>query len=251
MIRARHLFIAAIFVATSSACAQDGPVAPPKWADTLRSEIDRASLTNDAAQLSAARALADRVASAFPDDGLILHYQAFVMYRQAIATSMSNADGGALLERARTIFERSLTKHPLAETHALISAIDGQMIARDPSRGMELGIASQQSMAAALTLGPTNPRVWLVRGQGAIYTPPEYGGGPKPAQEQLTRAIELFAKDAPKPGEPTWGKAEAYAWLGQAYEQLGDKAKAADAYKAALAIAPNYGFARGLAAALK
>ena len=132
-----------------------------------------------------------------------------------------------------------------------MSAIDGQLIARDPSRGMELGIASQQSTTAALALGPTNPRVWLVRGQGSMFTPPEYGGGLKTAQEQLTRAVELFAKDAPKPGEPTWGKAEAYAWLGQVYEQLGDKVKAAEAYKTALSIAPDYGFAKGLAAALR
>jgi tetratricopeptide (TPR) repeat protein len=112
-------------------------------------------------------------------------------------------------------------------------------------------MASQASSSAAITMGPSNPRVWLLRGQGAIFTPPEYGGGLKPAEEQLKRAIELFAKDAPKPGEPSWGRAEAYAWLGQVYEKSGDKAKAAESYKAALAIAPDFGFAKGLAAALK
>lgn len=249
MIRVRHFLIASFFVAASSACAQDGTVAPPKWADTLRTEIDKASLSGDSAKLAAARALADRVATAFPDDGLILHYQAFVMYRQAIV--FPGPDVVALLGRAHAIFVRSLAKRQLAETHVLMSAIDGQLIGHDPSRAMELGIASQQSTAAALTLGPTNPRVWLVRGQGAIYTPPEYGGGLKTAQEQLTRAIELFAKDAPKPGEPSWGKAEAYAWLGQVYQQLGDKTKAAEAYKTALTIAPDFGYAKYLAATLK
>ena len=117
--------------------------------------------------------------------------------------------------------------------------------------GMELGIASQQSTTAALTRGPNNPRVWLVRGQGSVYTPAEYGGGLKIAQEQLTRAIELFAKDAPKPGEPTWGKAEAYVWLGQVYEQLGDKTKALEAYQKALTVSPEYTWAKGLEAALK
>jgi tetratricopeptide (TPR) repeat protein len=250
MIRARYFITAALLGVASAACAQEG-MAPAKWPDTLRREIDKASLSGDPSQIAAARALADRVASAFPDDGLVLHYQAFAMYRQAVASGPVNAEGGALLERALVIFGRSLAKHPLAETHVLMSAIDGQLIGRDPSRAMELGIASQQSTTAALTMGPTNPRVWLVRGQGSIYTPPEYGGGLKPAQEQLTRAVELFAKDAPKPGEPNWGKAEAYAWLGQVYEQLGDKVKAAEAYKTALSIAPDYGFAKGLAAALK
>jgi tetratricopeptide (TPR) repeat protein len=250
MIRTRFLFTAAFVAAASSACAQEG-VAPAKWADTLRTEIDRASLVGDPAKVAAARAFADRVASAFPDDGLILHYQAFAMYREALVSGARGGDSGTLLERAQSIFERSLAKRPLAETHALMAAIDGQMIARDPSRAMELGIASQQSTTAALTLGPNNPRVWLVRGQGAIYTPAEYGGGLKTAEEQLVRAIALFAKDAPKPGEPSWGKAEAYAWLGQVYEQLGEKTKAADAYKTALSIAPDFGYAKALAAALK
>lgn len=249
MIRARYLATVAILTVASCASAQ-ADAAPAKWADTLRSEIDKVSLSGDTAKLSAVRALADRVASAFPNDGLILHYQAFVMYRQAIVSGNSPASG-ALLERAQAIFQRSLATHPLPETHALLSAIDGQLIARDPSRGMELGIASQQSTTAALTLGPSNPRVWLVRGQGSMFTPPEYGGGLKAAQEQLTRAVELFATDAPKPGEPTWGRAEAYAWLGRVYEQLGDKVKAAEAYKTALSIAPDYGFAKGLAAALR
>jgi tetratricopeptide (TPR) repeat protein len=250
MIHARYFVTAALVAAASSACAQEG-VAPAKWADTLRTEIDKATLLGDPAKLAAARALADRVASAFPDDGLILHYQAFAMYREAGLARAQGGDSGALLERAQVILERSLAKRPLAETHALMASIDGQLIDRDPSRAMELGIASQQSTTAALTLGPNNPRVWLVRGQGSIYTPPEYGGGLKIAQEQLTRAIALFDKDTPKPGEPTWGKAEAYVWLGQVYERLGDKTKAGEAYKMALSISPEYGYAKGLAAALR
>jgi tetratricopeptide (TPR) repeat protein len=250
MIRIHQFFAVAFVVIASSACAQEG-TAPPKWADTLRAEIDKATLAGDPAKLAAARALADRVATAFPDDGLILHYQAYVMYRQAVQSGSRDAESGALLARAQTILERSLAKHPLAETHALIASIDGQLIDRDPSRAMELGIASQQATTAALTLGPNNPRVWLVRGQGAIFTPPEYGGGLPTAQDQLTRAIALFDKDAPKPGEPSWGKAEAYAWLGQVYEKLGDKAKAAEAYKTALSISPDYGFAKALALGIK
>ncbi len=246
---ARYLAVIAIVAVASCANAQEA-AAPPKWADTLRTELAKASIASDPATLTAARAFADRVASAFPNDGLILHYQAFAMYRQAIILGAS-PEAGRLLERAQDIFQRSLALHPLAETHALLSAIDGQLIARDPSKAMLLGIAAGRSNGAALSMGPANPRVWLVRGEGSIFTPEEYGGGLKAAKEQLTKAVELFEKDAPKPGEPTWGRAEAYVWLGQVYERLGDKAKAAEAYKTALSIAPDYGYAKALAAALK
>ncbi|HEY9226542.1 MAG TPA: tetratricopeptide repeat protein [Gemmatimonadaceae bacterium] len=248
MIRTRHYLAATLFLGALTAQAQ---TAPAKWADTISMEIDKAALSADPAKLAAARALAERVATAFPDDGLILHYQAFALYREAMQINGTGGNASAQLERALAIFDKSIKKRPLAESHILMASIDGQLIARDPSRAMELGMASQASMGVAMSLGQSNPRVWLVRGQGAIFTPPEYGGGLKPAEEQLKRAIELFAQDAPKPGEPSWGKAEAHAWLGQVYAQMGDRAKAAEEYKAALAIAPDYVFAKGLAAALK
>ncbi len=59
------------------------------------------------------------------------------------------------------------------------------------------------------------------------------------AEEYLKRSVELFATDAPKPGEPSWGKAEAFAWLGQVYEKKGDKTKAAEMYKTALDVEPE------------
>jgi tetratricopeptide (TPR) repeat protein len=225
--------------------------APSKWADTLSSEIEKAQIAGDDAKLAAAVALAGRVATAYPIDGLILHYQGYAIYRQAMLLMGHGGDPNPLLEQSRDILERSLKTRPLAETHSLLSSIDGQLIAKDPSRAMELGMASQASQGAALTLGPKNPRVWLLRGQGAIFTPPEYGGGLATAEEHLKHAVELFGKDAPKAGEPSWGKAEVYGWLGQVYEKQGDKTKAAAFYKQALDIAPNYAYAKMLAGALK
>jgi tetratricopeptide (TPR) repeat protein len=250
MMRTKYLPLAAV-LATIACTAQAQSTAPAKWADTLSMEIDKAAMAGDLAKVQAARALADRVATAFPDDGLILHYQAFAMFREATLSGARGADAGALLDRALGILEKSAKTRPLAESYAIMASIDGQLIGRDPSRAMELGIASQAASQAALTRGPTNPRVWLVRGMNALYTPEEYGGGVKTATEQLERAIALFAKDAPKPGEPSWGRAEAHAWLGQAYEKAGDKAKAAESYKTALSIAPNYAFAKSLSATLK
>src|SRR5262249_29692478 len=157
--------------ATTTASAQN---APQKWADTVRHEVDAAYLSGDLAKMHAARALSERVATAFPNDGLILHYEAFAIYREATMESAKGSDVTPQFVRAQSIFEASLKSHPLAETHVLLSAIDGQLIAKDPSRGMDLGMASQASISTAQGMGPNNPRVSLVRGQGAIYTPAEY-----------------------------------------------------------------------------
>ena len=224
--------------------------APAKWADTISAEIEKAQIASDSAALAAAVALASRVAIAYPTDGLILHYQGYALYRQALLQQQSQ-DASPTLERARETLSKSLNTRVLPETHILLSAIDGQLIGRNPSRAMELGMQSQASTTSALRSGPANPRVWLVRGQGAIFTPSEYGGGLDVAEEYLKRSVELFSSDSPKPGEPAWGKAEAFVWLGQVYEKKGDKAKAAEMYRKAVEVSPNYRWAQSLAAALK
>ena len=227
-----------------------GTIAPPKWADTIAAEIEKAQLASDSTRLAAAVALASRVAIAYPNDGLILHYQGYALYRQALFVAQSQ-DATPIFERAHDILSKSLNNRILPETHILMSSIDGQLIGRNPGRAMELGMQSQSSTNAALRSGPANPRVWLIRGQGAIFTPSEYGGGLDAAEEYLKRSVDLFATDSPKPGEPAWGKAEAFAWLGQVYEKKGDKTKAAEMYKKAIDASPNYRYAQRLAAALK
>jgi len=242
------VLVAAIVVAHGTAKAQD---APAKWADTISGELKKANLSGDIAAYTSARALAERVATAYPSDGLILHYAGFALYQEASMIIGRGGNATPLLNRAQDYFTRSLKTHPLAETHALMASIDGQLIGADPSRAMELGIASQEENTAAVAMAPKNPRVWLIRGIGWIFTPEEYGGGLAKAKDDIQHAIDLFATDAPKPGEPSWGHAEAYVWLGQVYEKLHDKTKAEAAYKSALALAPTFAWPRTLLAALK
>lgn len=245
----RFVVVSAALALTAASLDAQATAAPPKWADTISAAIEKAQLAGDSAGVAAAAALAARVAIAYPKDGLILHYEGYALFREALITQRKS-DASALFEQAHKILSRSLETRPLPETHMLLSSIDGQLIARNPSRGMELGMASQSSTQAAVASGPKNPRVWLMRGQGAIFTPPEYGGGLDKAKEYIERSIQLFATDAPKPGEPAWGKAEAYAWLGQVYQKSGDKARAASLYKQALGLSPDYAYAKMLAASL-
>ncbi len=93
--------------------------------------------------LAAAVALASRVAIAYPNDGLILHYQGYALYRAGVCSCSRRQDATPIFERARDILEKSLKSRILPETHMLMSSIDGQLIGRNPSRAMELGMASQ------------------------------------------------------------------------------------------------------------
>ncbi|HEY0528368.1 MAG TPA: tetratricopeptide repeat protein, partial [Gemmatimonadaceae bacterium] len=86
----------------------------------------------------------------------------------------------------------------------------------------------------------SNPRVWLLRGIQSIYTPEQYGGGLTNAESQLNRAISLFAADNPVAPSPSWGRAEAYVWLGQVLQKQNRKTEARAAYQQALALQKDY-----------
>jgi tetratricopeptide (TPR) repeat protein len=242
----RRALLVLFFAAALPACAPAQNPAPGKWADTITTELESANTSGDVARLRATKALIERVLVAYPEDGLIRHYLGYTLYREGSTVAVSGGESLPLFQRAVTALEKSLAKHPLPETHILLASLYGRLIAADPSRAMELGMMAQAENNAAITSGPNNPRVWLVKGMNAIYTPPEYGGGLPAAKENLNKAIDLFAKDNPKPGEPRWGRAEAYAWLGQVYQKEGNTAQAAAAYKKALEITPGYGWVIGL-----
>jgi tetratricopeptide (TPR) repeat protein len=218
-----------------------------RWADTARVEIETAYTSGDVERVRGARALVERALTAFPADPLLEHYYAYALHREV---NLLMGRGRAkeeeyrpLLKQADSILERSAAKLPLAETHALRSSVLGQLI-NNPLRGMTLGPQSGSAMDRALELGPRNPRVWLLRGVGAMFTPTMFGGGADRAEEYLRKAIALFPSDRPAPPLPAWGHAEAYAWLGQALHKQKRLDDARAAYAKSLELQPENGWVR-------
>jgi tetratricopeptide (TPR) repeat protein len=213
-----------------------------KLADSAAHLINAAHYAGDTAGLNAARTLLDRALVTYPNDPLLLHYQGYELFREVnLRQALQRSAGfGSLLESARLALSRSDSLKPMAETHALLSTVLGQMIGANQSLGPVIGPQVQQEMQAALSVGPNNPRVWLLRGIAAIYTPPEYGGGISIAETQLNKAVELFATDRPIAPAPSWGRAEAYAWLGIVLKRENKTTDAAAAFTKALQLEPNY-----------
>lgn len=215
-----------------------------RWADSAARLIDRATIAGDLEALRRAESLLDRALLAYPNNGLLLHYQGYALYREA---GLLDGRGGSeavevpvIAAAARAKLQQSLAAQPLPETHALLANLMGRLIAANGSTGPTLGPLIPLEMNAAVADGPNNPRVWLLRGIQSFYTPPQYGGGVPVAESQLNKAIELFATDNPTPPAPAWGKAEAYVWLGQVLERGSRIEDARVAYNKALALEPNY-----------
>ena len=237
------MILSATLVLPSAVTSQAAPLTgAAKLADSAARVIDRAYFAADLAALQGARTLLDRALVTFPKDPLLLHYQGYELYREAVLLEglRRGPEAAPLVEKARTALEQSIAGRPMPETHALLSSVLGQMIGADASLGMTLGPLSGQEMEAAVAAGPLNPRVWILRGISSFYTPEEYGGGVSIAETQLNRAVALLAVDHPVSPEPSWGHAEAYAWLGQVLQKENKTADAAAAYNKALALEPNF-----------
>ncbi|MBS0396914.1 MAG: hypothetical protein JSR54_20000, partial [Proteobacteria bacterium] len=68
----------------------------------------------------------------------------------------------------------------------------------------------------------------------------------------LAVAAESFgALSAGEPGEPSWGEAEAWLFVGRALELAGDALAARNAYERALLVAPEFAAARRCLATLR
>lgn len=130
------------------------------------------------------------------------------------------------------------------EPYALYASMLGFKVAINPSQGMSLGMEIYDYFGKALAKEPDNPRVNLMKGLSDLYTPEQFGGGADAAIQSLTKAVELFDKETvDNPVEPSWGKEEAYTFLGMAYKQKGDIKKAGELFSKALEVNPKFGLA--------
>ncbi len=227
-------------LAARPAGAQGAPD-PLRLADSLRKEIDAASFVGSRSRIDAARRLLDRATTLFPKDGLLLHYKGYAVYRslQLSAEQLPAATKASLLDEAIRTFDESGKLTPLAESHALRWSLLGQSIT-DAGSAMAVLSTMQSELAQALRLGKDNPRVWLLQGQSALFTPAQWGGGAGAALEHLIKAESLFKTDHPAKGMPDWGRAEVYAWLGIVHQKLGHADESRKAYQEALRIEPGY-----------
>ncbi len=220
-----------------------------RWADSARVVIERAARDDDAAALAAAGAMLDKALTAFPNDPLLLHFRGYGLYREVMRQrddeTISDAQEAMLL-KAIDFLRRSAAARSLPETQALLSSCLGTMAGTGMVAGMRYGSAASEAGDSARVLGPTNPRVLLLAGVAAWFTPSMWGGGKDKGYALVQKAVAAFASDAPVRPLPAWGAAEAYAWLGQMEKERGNAAAARAAYDKALALEPQYRWVRDI-----
>lgn len=237
------LGVATLGLGVASSAQSQQLTGTTKWADSASREIDAANAAGDLNRLTNAAAMLDRVLTLTPNDPLLLYYRSLALYRSStIYTGMKkNDEAKRALDEADLLLEQATAKSPTADALALRSSVMGLMIglSGNPLSGMTLGPKSGGLLDRAKELEPKNPRVWLISGMSAMFTPKMFGGGTDKAEQELRKAIALFEADAPAAPAPSWGRADAFIWLGQALQKNGKLDDARAAYQKALELQPG------------
>ncbi len=137
-----------------------------------------------------------------------------------------------------------------AESHALLGTLYGMKIGGNLLRALRFGPTVAKHQKKALEFGAENPRVRYLLGTCQFHTAKNQTAQ-REALATLLVAEKLFVTEARSPAgplEPRWGHPTCLTFIGRTYELLGERTKAADYFRQALARQPSDHLAReGLA----
>ncbi|MBL0356164.1 MAG: hypothetical protein IPP72_04440 [Chitinophagaceae bacterium] len=150
----------------------------------------------------------ERIATAEKTEWLPYYYAALLQVNYGFM-EQDKTKIDAIADKATTLINKA---DSLAPDNSEISCIKSMiaschMMVNPMQRWQEYGPASSSNMQAAINQDPTNPRPYLLKGQGLRYTPEQFGGGCKTASVELQKALDMYAAFKPA-GDlyPTWGK---------------------------------------------
>ena len=197
--------------------------------------------------LKQARALFKQAASG-PDHQALAHYYAGLANYRLNNQFPNDAEDQRepLLKDAIDHLSTATDFDPkMADAWALLSACYGQRMGLDPLRGMTLGPKANEALRKAKERAPQNPCVWIIDGTSDFFAPSMFGGDKERALEKFKKAARLAEQESVEnPLLPSWGHAEAYAWIGLAHMEADRYEKARRAFDKALSINPKNGWVR-------
>jgi hypothetical protein len=177
------------------------------------------------------------------------YYLGYIDWRQSSLAYMGEGIPGttSLLWHAREHLTRAVDAAPgFTEALALLVIVDGFTLGADPQHAADVGPRFRANVRTLSAHVSASPRVRLIRAMLAYFPPGNSRVGKDAALVSWRQAAESFP---PRPalGEPEWGKAEAWAWLGGALLADGNPAAAREALERAIADRKDFWWVRDIA----
>jgi hypothetical protein len=176
------------------------------------------------------------------------YWGAFAQYHLYFRHDKNKQQAEQALNKGIELLENIPTKN--AEHYALLSLLQGLNLEFASFLTIPFKAGTVKANAEkALALEPNNLRAHYARGINDFYTPKQYGGG-KVAATHFKQAIALADKPDPNPYAPSWGKADAYYYLVQAYQAAGQTELARQYATEGLSKYPGHARLKGIVARL-
>jgi tetratricopeptide (TPR) repeat protein len=152
---------------------------------------------------------------------------------------------------AKELLKRLVNDYPNSgEACAMLSNIYGNEIAYSSFKGMTLGSKSSNLAEKGKQLEPTSPLAWKVYASNKYYTPSAFGGDLQEAIKAAEKSIHLFESNNASL-KNNWSYLDTIVLLAQAYQKNNEKSKAIAAYEKALALEPQFYYAKMLLSEVK
>ncbi|MCX6628195.1 MAG: tetratricopeptide repeat protein [Candidatus Solibacter sp.] len=212
----------AIFIAAFMAAAAPSPL------EVARDKQDRTTLTDLAAQFSAAAVKA-------PDDPDAQYRAALAnCYLAEVAIELRDRKAGRqFAEQGIRFAEKAVALKPAnAEHYRLLGTLYGQAVT-DIMSGLTYGPKAKEAINKAVEKAPKSSMMYVARGVGNYYVPAQLGGGAKLSIPDFQKAIEIDPKNA-----------EAWLWLGIGLRKENRDAEARQAFAKSLELNPNRAWAK-------
>ena len=150
----------------------------------------------------------ERIGTAEKAEWLPYYYAAYCRVNYAFMQP-DPSENDAVADKATELINKADSLQPSnSEISCIKSMIASvQMMVNPQQRFMQYGPISQKAMTVAMQQDPSNPRPYMLKGQGLKYTPEQFGGGCKKAMVELAIAQEKFGTFKPVSEiSPNWGK---------------------------------------------
>jgi hypothetical protein len=186
--------------------AQDG-----KYNNVMQGIVTQLDSAINPSTIQSANNTLERVAMANPKEWLPQYYQAYCNIMLGMRQE-ENAKKDEYYDKAESVINHADSISPNnSEIYVMKAFVTSMKISVDPStRGQKYGMLASTYILKAIDLDKENPRAYFLRGQGLIYTPAQFGGGPDKALPVLESAVEKFKTFKPaSPIMPHWGEAKA------------------------------------------
>lgn len=202
----------------------------------------------DSKAFQKASALCDRILSVDEGNIYALYYKAYSYYRILNIGMIQNVEEilGIYLktgiETGETLVEHDKFK---SEAYTVLAAIQMMNLSQNPGKAAQLFSETSGYLGKALAADSLNPRTYLIKAILMFNTPAQYGGGPTTSIKLLEKANILFDTHSYEDElMPRWGKYEAMAWTGMAYQKMGQLSKAKEIYEKIINEKPDYGWVK-------